>query len=157
MKSNTLGKSGLGLLLVAGALIPLAASGGDGTTYGNQAGSAMERGNQGAVRTDTMTSDPAASAEVLYPELQSIIKRWDDNERTGAYGPIRTERMDVTSSSMAASTEDLFPELRSIRQRWDEKHAGGAQGPVRNDFMEGSEPSGNAIEPSSGTSLDLTP
>ncbi|HJV92952.1 MAG TPA: hypothetical protein VJ572_05700 [Azonexus sp.] len=113
MKSNTLRKSGLGLLILAGTMVPMAASAEEGTQYGHQT-TTMERGDQGAIRTESMSSDPTNSASVLYPELTNIHSPtvWSANRR-GAQGPVRTDSMD-TSPSYKAS--ELYFDLKNIQR-----------------------------------------
>lgn len=146
MKSNTLRKSGLCLLVVAGAMVPIASSAEEGSKYGNQAtGTAMERGDQGAIRTESMnTASPSYRASELYPDLQSLYssKSWAAIER-GAQGPIRTDSMD--SASPLYSATELYPDLQALHssRSWNRSERG-AQGPIRTDSMDSASPSHDA-------------
>lgn len=128
MKSNMLRKSGLGLLIVAGAMAPMASSAEEGSKYGHQAtGSAMERSDQGA--------DPTNSASYLYPELQNIHSPTlrSANER-GAQGPVRTESLDTAPSYKAS---DMYFDLQNIQSsKGRSVTERGAQGPIRTESMD---------------------
>lgn len=136
MKSNLLRKSGLGLLIVAGALVPMASSAEEGSKYGHQAtGTAMERGDQGAIRTESMSADHALSDSVLFPDLQNVqfSKGWSATER-GAQGPVRTESLDTSPSY---KTGDMYFDLKNIHfSTGGSATERGAQGPVRTERMD---------------------
>ena len=109
MKFNPLPRSGLTLLLVAGALTPLSSSGAsslyeDGAAYDNlrtiQSSLSMAsspQGAQGPVRTESMgptwvfNSDGAA-----YDNLRTLQSASSMTSSQGAQGPVRTESMGPT-------------------------------------------------------------
>lgn len=124
MKFNPLLKSGLGLLVIAGALAPLASLGteatwsyADGALYDNlrniESSPSMmstEHGSQGPIRTEGM--EPAWSYDegAMYDNLRNIqAAPGMTSEAQGAQGPIRTERMGAAwdYSSESATYDNL--------------------------------------------------
>ncbi|HJV92953.1 MAG TPA: hypothetical protein VJ572_05705 [Azonexus sp.] len=122
MKSNMLRKSGLGLLIVAGAMVPMASSADNGSKYGHQA------------TGTTMDSPSSYKTGDMYLELQNIqsSRTWSGSER-GAQGPIRTERLDSSPSERG----DMYFDLKNIQSSKGASVAErGAQGPIRTDSMD---------------------
>jgi hypothetical protein len=115
MKRDTLLKSTLGLLAIAGACLPISAlaendknqsmmSYGEDALYVNlghnqfaQAGPAQS-GAQGPLRTESMGPTWSYGEDALYVNLSSIQPAQPEPGQSGAQGPIRTESMDQTYS-----------------------------------------------------------
>ncbi|MBI2276583.1 MAG: hypothetical protein HYU74_04455 [Dechloromonas sp.] len=121
MKSNTLRKSGLGLLIVAGMMVPMASS------IGEESKSAY-----GAKMESYQTSTEGN----LYQDLQNLqsAKDWTTTER-GAQGPIRSEGMDTP---LTANEGDLYQDLQKLHSSRQMSASSGAQGPIRTETMDSS-------------------
>lgn len=130
MKSNMLRKSGLCLLVVAGAMVPIASSAEEGSKYGNQAtGTSME--------SDQVYAYGAFGEGNLYENLQHLqsTKGWTRGER-GAQGPIRTDSMEYSSSAGEGTLYQDLQKLQSSQSLASTER--GAQGPIRTETMESS-------------------
>lgn len=125
MKSNMLRKSGLGLLVAAGVMVPLASSIGEE--------SKLAHGAYGT-KMDTLQTSNEGN---LYQDLQNLqsAKGWTAAER-GAQGPIRTESMDTP---LTANEGNLYQDLQKL-QSSRLSSASGALGPIRTETMESSSP-----------------
>lgn len=122
MKNNTLRKSGLGLLMLAGTLFPLASSIAEESrhdSYGAQGMDAFHQTGEGKMYDDLSRIQAAAS--------------WSSTER-GAQGPVRTEGMDVNWSS---GEDKFYSDVRAIQSaKWSDSTERGAKGPIRSEGME---------------------
>ena len=123
MKSNMLRKSGLGLLIVAGAMVPMASSIGENSKFAYGA---------------TMETYQTSTEGNLYQDLQNLQsgKGWAATER-GAQGPIRMESMDTP---LTANEGDLYQDLQKLQSSRQLSASSGAQGPIRTETMESSSP-----------------
>lgn len=128
MKSNMLRKSGLGLLVAAGMMVPMASSAEEGTKYGHQStGSAME--------SDKGYIHQTFGEGTLYQDLQRLqsAKGWMIADR-GAQGPIRTDGMEYSSS---AGEGTLYQDLQKFQSSQSlASTERGAQGPIRTETMD---------------------
>lgn len=121
MRHTLLLKSGFGLLLLAGALSPLAVQAFEGDGYdqlkafqSEQAWAGAERGAQGPMRTEMM--DTSTSPKLLFGEgdLYDNLKishneQKAESARYGAEGPIRTEGME---SPRHYTESDMYDNLK---------------------------------------------
>jgi hypothetical protein len=132
MKSNSLLKSGLGLLLVAGTLTPLASFGGttpfsygEGDVYDNlrriqQAPSSMtavEPGAQGPRRTDSLEEPMSYDEGAVFDNLRKIqaSKSIAPAEPHGAQGPTRTEGFESDFSYHEGAMYDNLRKIQSMQ------------------------------------------
>ncbi|HXE38003.1 MAG TPA: hypothetical protein VN639_05975 [Azonexus sp.] len=128
MKSNMLRKSGLCLLVAAGAMVPIASTAEDGSKYGNQASGTAMQSDQG------YTYRVVIGEGTLYDDLQRVqsSKGWMTSDR-GAQGPIRTDKMEFSSS---AGEGTLYQDLQKLQSSQSfASNERGAQGPIRSETM----------------------
>lgn len=125
MKYNHLLKSGLGLLVIAGAMTPLASLGADGKyAYGEgalydhlrevqsaQSMTPSPSGAEGPIRTEGMKPTATFGEGDLYDNLRNMQS--EKSMTYGAEGPVRTESM---ASKWSFSGEgDLYDNLRNLQ------------------------------------------
>ncbi|MDO9600125.1 MAG: hypothetical protein Q7J47_20600 [Azoarcus sp.] len=127
MKYIPLRKTGLGLLVIAGALTPLASLGAESMVWSYdesavhdnlrsiQAAPSMidaERGAQGPVRTEFTEPVWSYDESAVYDNLRKIQAAPSMTTGRGAQGPVRTDFMEPTWSYSESATYD---NLRSIQ------------------------------------------
>jgi hypothetical protein len=113
MKRNTLLKSTLGLLAIAGACMPISS----------------------LAENDKAQSMMSYGEDALYVNLSHIQPAKSESGQAGAQGPVRTENMGPTWSY---GEDALYVNLSHIQSF--QSPQSGAQGPIRTESMEQSFP-----------------
>lgn len=122
MRNTLLLKSGFGLMLLAGALSPLATQAYEGDGYDQLRAfqseqkwtAAAERGAQGPIRTDGMDESASSKLSVGEGDLYDNLRILQGEQKTaiarhGAEGPVRTEKMD---SLRRFAESDMYDNLK---------------------------------------------